>query len=204
MSILFHVLAGLIAVFTIATVFSKHILRAAVYLMAVLTLTAGLYFMIGAEFLGAIQILVYVGGIVVLLVFAVMLTQSADLLEDRPPLIRKALGLLAACVFFFGSGAMLAGSPLMESGSSEPAPTTGIADLGRRFLDAGSEGYLLPFEVISLLLLAVLIGGIVLAERRPRQDGEGRGWPQGPSPGPGRARAVPAENGRLIDHGVHL
>ena len=99
-NLLFYVFAGLAVFFAIAVVSSRRILRAAVYLMSVLAMSAGFYVLLGAEFLAGVQILVYVGGIVILLVFAVMLTRSAELLEDKPSLTRKALGLLAAGGFF--------------------------------------------------------------------------------------------------------
>lgn len=161
---IFLILSILTILLALATVFTKHLFRSAVYLMGVLTMTAGFYLILGAEFLAGIQILVYVGGIVVLLVFAVMLTRSQDLLEDRPSPIRKISGALAAGAFFVLSGWSLSQSDFTKNQMAivEPVAT---ADLGRAFLSPNGDGYLIPFELISLLLLTVLIAGIVIARK---------------------------------------
>lgn len=145
---------------------SRRILRAAVYLMGVLAVSAAFFVMLGAEFLAGVQILVYVGGIVVLLVFAVMLTRSVGLLEDAPGLLRKSLAFLAAAAFFAASFAIFFVSefPLMKNGA---APGNNVAALGLKLLDNGNEGFVLPFEIVSLLLLTAVIGGIVIARKTP-------------------------------------
>jgi NADH-quinone oxidoreductase subunit J len=148
----------------LATVFTKHIFRSAIYLMGVLTLSAGFYLLLGAEFLAGVQILVYVGGIVILIVFAVMLTQSQDLLEDRPSLHRKVLGAITSLSFFGASAYSLAQSNFLQEKVIGTEPVV-IANLGRAFLSTEGQGYLVPFELISLLLLAVLIAGVVLARK---------------------------------------
>ncbi len=91
----------------LAVVNARRLLRAAIYLMGVLLASAGLYVMLGAEFLAGVQVLVYVGGIVVLIVFAIMLTRSADLLEDNPSLVRKLLGAVASIGFLLVTVAAL-------------------------------------------------------------------------------------------------
>ena len=151
-------------VLALATVFTQHIFRSAIYLMGVLSLSAGLYLLLGAEFLAGIQIMVYVGGIVVLLVFAVMLTRSSDLLEDRPAPQRRLLGATAALAFFFASAWSLSQSPFVKD-KAFGTESVVTADLGRAFLSSGANGYLIPFELISVLLLAVLIAGLVLARK---------------------------------------
>jgi len=126
--------------------------------------------LLGAEFLAGVQILVYVGGIVVLLVFAVMLTRSADLLEDKPSLLRKVAGLLAAGGFFAMTVTLfyLSDFPALRESAMMRDDTP---ELGRRLLDYGAQGYVLPFEVISFLLLSVVIGGIVLARKLQPKEG---------------------------------
>lgn len=161
---MFLALAFFTVLLALATVFTKHIFRSAIYLMGVLTLSAGLYLLLGSEFLAGVQVLVYVGGIVVLLVFAVMLTQSQDLLEDHPTLLRKLIGAIAAIAFFVTSAWSLSQSSFAKSTTIGTEPIV-IADLGRAFLSADYKGYLVPFELISLLLLAVLIAGVVLARK---------------------------------------
>src|SRR5512140_227332 len=98
-TILFYLIASISIAFAIGVTISPRLLRAAVYLMGMLLMSAGLYVMLGAEFLAGIQVLVYVGGIVVLIVFAVMLTRSGQLQQDNPPLRRKVFGILASLAF---------------------------------------------------------------------------------------------------------
>ena len=161
---LFILLASLMVVLGGFSMMTKHILRSAIFLMAVLFLSAGVYLILGAEFLAGAQLLIYVGGIVVLLVFAVMLTRSADLIEDRPTLKRKLTGALGAGSFFLFSTYLILQSPLAEQ-KSLTAGAASISNLGKALVDAGSNGYVLPFEVISILLLGVLIGGSVIARK---------------------------------------
>lgn len=169
LTLLFYVLAAAATVAALGAVTSRHILRAALHLMVVLIVTAGLYLMLDAEFLTGVQILVYVGGIVVLLAFAIMLTASAELLEDRPSLGRKVVGLLAAGAFFVITLHIYASYPF-PPGVPPPRATDDVVVLGRMLLDRGAGGYVLPFEVVSLLLLAVVIGAIVVARRKPAAD----------------------------------
>ncbi|MGK5082025.1 NADH-quinone oxidoreductase subunit J [Bdellovibrionota bacterium FG-1] len=167
MDLVFFGLAAALSLLALATVLTKHILRSAIYLMGVLCLSAGLYLMLGADFIAGTQVLVYVGGIVVVLVFAVMLTRSMDLLEDRPTLFRKVVGFTASASFFGTSAWLLRNSPLAQDHALD-AGTTDIKSIGRAFLDTGSSGYVFPFEMISILLLAVLIAGIVIARKEPQ------------------------------------
>lgn len=167
---LFWVFAVLSGVLALIAVHSKHILRAVIALMGVLCLTAGFYLLLSAEFLAGAQILVYVGGVVVLLVFAVMLTRSQELTEDAPSLTRRVLGALGS-LSLFGLGACAIHSSITDitlSGVSPADAGTDVMALGRAFLDPGAKGYLLPFEVISFLLLAVLVAGIVIGRKEPQ------------------------------------
>lgn len=167
--ILFFVLSVLAICFAVATVCTRHILRAATYLMGVLCLSAGFYILLGAELLAGVQLLIYVGGIVVLLVIAVMLTQNNRLGHDQASLTRKAFALMASGSFFAGSAYLLSVSPFAALASPPSVLATvnasAIKGIGLAFLDAGPGGFLLPFEVISLLLLAVLVAGIVIARK---------------------------------------
>lgn len=170
-SLIFYIFAAASILLSIGVVTSRRILRAGTFLMLVLSLSAGFYLLLGAEFLAGVQVLVYVGGIVVLIVFAVMLTRPVELLEDLPTMVRRTVGLVAALAF--------GGFSLFALYTSEfPAfnvQATGESDvvlLGRHLLDYGADGYVLPFEVISLLLLAAVIGAIVIARRRLPGDVE--------------------------------
>jgi len=165
-TILFYVLGAAAVVLALAVVNSRRLLRAAIYLMGVLAMSAGLYILLGAEFLAGIQVLVYVGGIMVLIVFAVMLTRSADLLVDKPTVGRMVLGGTTSIAFLILSGLIFWSSNFQpRPGAAGPADNT--LAIGRQLLDTGAGGYVLPFEIISLLLLAAVIGGIVIARKTP-------------------------------------
>jgi NADH-quinone oxidoreductase subunit J len=164
-TVLFYSFAALAVLLAVGTIGSRYILRAAVCLMGVLALSSAFYVMLGADFLAGVQILVYVGGIVVLLVFAIMLTGSADLMEAPPSLVRLLTGMAASAVFLVSTVAILCDSSFPQTAGTLPADTT--AALGRKLLDRGATGYVLPFEVISLLLFAAAVGGIVVARKTP-------------------------------------
>lgn len=163
-SLLFYLFAAVATLLALAAVTTRRILRAAVYLMGVLMVGAGFYLLLDAEFLAGIQVLVYVGGIVILLVFAVMLTRSSELLEDRPSFWRKCLGGLVS-LLFLGLAVFLFSKTDFSVSSGISPVSDDTVELGRRLLDSGSGGYVLPFEILSLLLLSALLGGIVLARR---------------------------------------
>jgi len=165
-TVMFYILAIVSLLMAIHVVKSRRLLRAALSLMAVLVASAGFYIMLGYEFLAGVQVLVYVGGIVVLIVFAIMLTSRVDLLETTPPLHRKYLGLFASLAFFAMTTTALLFSefPLLKAGK---VPTNDVAAFGRKLLSYGADGYVLPFEIISLLLLSALIGGIVISRKTP-------------------------------------
>lgn len=170
-TVLFYLFSSIAVGLAVATVSTRRILRAAIYLMGVLSTCAAFYIMLNAEFLAAVQVLVYVGGIVVLLVFAVMLTCSTDLLENTPSLSRALVGLGAALGFFLLTVTVLFITDFSSRLTSPMSTTPTIVSLGRKFLDYGPTGYVLPFEVLSLLLLVATIGGIVIAKKTYEQKG---------------------------------
>jgi len=164
--ILYFIVAIAIIVFSVLTVTTRKILRSATYLLFVLFATAIIYFQMDYEFLGAVQIAVYAGGILVLFVFAIMLTHRPGHDAEALTSHRRWLGLTAAlagvgvCGYALFSYADFAGK-VITSGS-----TFDMAQIGRFLLSTDKYGYLLPFEAISVLLLACIIGGVVIARRR--------------------------------------
>lgn len=164
--ICYWIIALAIVIFSVLTVTTRKILRAATYLLFVLFATAALYFKLDYEFLGTVQIAVYAGGIVVLFVFAILLTthpgDNSDLLASR----KKLLGLIGAVAAAGACGWALC-SRCADICTSLPAmsnPT--MHRIGEAMLGTGFEQYLLPFEAISVLLLACIIGGVVIARKR--------------------------------------
>ncbi len=165
----FYLLACAAIALALAVTGAQRLLHAAVCLMGVLAASAGLYVLLGAEFLAGIQVLVYVGGIVVLIVFTIMLTRSADLLEDKPSWPRR-LAAVAASILFLAMTAGVFLTAGFRANPGTPAPANEVLSIGRSLLDPGAEGFVLPFEAVSLLLLAAVLGGIVVARKTPPPD----------------------------------
>lgn len=164
--ILYFIIALAIIVFSVLAVTTRKILRAATYLLFVLFATAFVYFQLDFEFLGAVQIAVYAGGILVLFVFAIMLTHKPG--KELEPLTseKRALGLSAAV-----AGVAVCGYALFSYGQFcvqklLPAGDYSIEQIGKALLNSDKFGLLLPFEAVSVLLLACIIGGVVVARRR--------------------------------------
>lgn len=163
--IMYFVIALTIIVCSVLTVTTNKILRSATYLLFVLLATAGVYFQMGYEFLGAVQIAVYAGGILVLFVFAILLTHKPD--EKSKPLSshKRWLGLSAAI-----AGVLVCGYALVSqcnvAFATQGSVNVDMDRIGHALLSTDKFGYLLPFEALSVLLLACIIGGIVIARRR--------------------------------------
>jgi NADH-quinone oxidoreductase subunit J len=166
-TLLFYFFSVFAVIFALAVTMSRRMLRAAVYLMMVLLASACMYVMLGAEFLAGIQVLVYVGGIVVLIVFAIMLTRSAELPLDKPPVHRKISAGLVSILFAAATVWIFWSSEFTLAQSGAALPQDNVKQIGLKLLDYGKDGYILPFEIISLLLLAAIIGGIVVARKTP-------------------------------------
>lgn len=163
---MYFIIAIAIIVFSVLTVTSRKILRSATYLLFVLFATAGIYFQLGYEFLGAVQIAVYAGGIMVLFVFSILLTHRPGEKTETLTTHKKWLGLSAAIL-----GVLLCGYSLFSYGAFLSRTMTvnlnmSIERIGQALLSTDKWGYLLPFEAISILLLACIIGGVVIARKR--------------------------------------
>ena len=162
--IVFTVLALFITVSAILAVTTRRILRAATYLLFVLFGTAGIYFQLNYSFLGAVQMLIYAGGITVLYVFSILLTSSeGDRSEDLRG-YKLVVGLLATlaglgvCLWMMLRHDFL--PQHFEHGELN------VQEIGHALMSADKYGYVLPFEVISVLLLACIVGGIMIARKR--------------------------------------
>jgi len=161
---MFLLFSAVIVIFSILTVTSRRILRAATYLLFVLVSTAGLYFLLKFNFLAAIQLTLYAGGIVVLIIFSILLTSH---IAERLPtagLMKKWPAALVALL-----GAALCITVILQfqfPGAVENTEPTNIRLIGESLINYGRYGYALPFEVISILLLAGMIGAIILAKKR--------------------------------------
>ena len=162
--ILYFVVALIVVIFSVAAVMSRKILRSATYLLFVLIGTAIFYFQLGYQFLGAVQIAVYAGGIVVLFVFSILLTSHPGDNSAKLTSRKRVLGLTGALLMLIVSGyALVSRCDLWSATASGANPP--MQEIGPRLLSTGTDGYLLPFEAISVLLLACIIGGVVVARK---------------------------------------
>ena len=162
--IVYAVIALTIIVCSVLAVTTRKILRAATYLLFSLFATAALYFQLDYEFLGAVQIAVYAGGIVVLFVFSILLTSKPG--DNTPALASKkrVLGGIGALAMFLAAGYSLVSRTSMLSAVAAGGNPS-MTEIGTALMGTGHGQYLLPFEAISVLLLACIIGGVVIARK---------------------------------------
>ncbi len=161
------IIFGLFTAFAVAGALiaatAPKIVHAAFGLMASFFGVAGLYFQLGADFVALAHIIIYVGGILVLLVFGVLLTGRTQALLGIEKGHKTTGAVLIGGLVFFGLMLAIAGTEWNAvEDPGDPKPTT--AAIGRAFLDP--DQYLIPFEVASVLLLAALVGAAYLARRR--------------------------------------
>ena len=165
-TIVFYFLAAFISVFSILTVTTRRMVRSATYLLFVLFGTAGIYFLLGYTFLGSVQIMVYAGGIVVLYVFSILLTSGEG---DRTTDKLKRSKLLAGLGATVGGAIIVVFITLKHKFlvTTDLVPLEiNIKTIGHSMLSSDKFGYLLPFEAVSILLLACIVGGVVIARKR--------------------------------------
>ena len=162
--IVFTILALFTVVSAVLAVTTRRILRAATYLLFVLFGTAGIYFQLNYSFLGAVQMLIYAGGITVLYVFSILLTSSeGDKAED----IRGYKLFAGLAATFLSLGVCLYVTLRHDFQPSHFAHgELEVTAIGHTLMSPDKYGYLLPFEVISILLLACIVGGILIARKR--------------------------------------
>lgn len=164
--IVYAVIALSIMVFSVLAVTTRKILRSATFLLFALFATAAVYFMLDYQFLGGVQIAVYAGGIVVLFVFAILLTSHPGDNSQRLASRRRLIGVCAGAATFIVSVWALV-SRCASLGVAKPEMSNpDMHTIGSSLLSSGDNGYLLPFEAISVLLLACIIGGIVIARKK--------------------------------------
>jgi len=141
----------------------KNIFHCAIFLILCLSGVAGIFILLNAEFLAAAQVLIYVGAVAILMVFAIMLTSdlaSRKIVQTN----QNALVAFLACLVFLTSVVWLIRSSLgsgVWNFTREGLPSDNVMIIGKLLMTE----YMLPFEVVSVLLLAAMIGAIVLARR---------------------------------------
>ncbi|MBT7074719.1 MAG: NADH-quinone oxidoreductase subunit J [Anaerolineae bacterium] len=161
MQVLFLIFAAIILGSAFMVVTTKKMIHAAFWLIVVLFAIAALYAMLNAGFMAMVQIVVYVGAIAILFIFAVMLTRK-ELLDRGPALnANKSIAALLSLLSFGGLYMLLRN----WSGFSNMAPALPEGDMVAKLGEAlvTPDAYLLPFEIASVLLLAALIGAVYVA-----------------------------------------
>lgn len=163
--IVFFVVAFVTLGSALMVVTTRNLIHAALWLVATLFGVAIVYAMLEAHFLAVVQVVVYIGAIAILFIFAVMLTRKD--MRDQSPQVNKNwwLGALLAVLTFSGLFFMLQGWNGMSTTSSAiPSGYDAVAELGNVL--TSPNGYLLPFEVASVLLVAALVGAVYVAFNR--------------------------------------
>ena len=156
----FVVLAVIGSVGAISVVLARNVVHAALYLVVTLLAVGGVYLLLGAEFVAWVQILIYVGAIVILFLFGLMLTKAPigrDMLDHQNRWIGGAVG----AGVFLGLVSLIQDAYQAQSSVAAPTFRTTTADVGVSLF----RSYVLPFEAVSFLLLAALIGAVVLARK---------------------------------------
>ena len=155
-------------------VFAKHIIHSALYLALVLLCIATYFILLKAEYLAVVQIMVYVGAVVVLILFSLMLTRTR-IGETTNIATRQVWAAGAVSVFLFlGLGIIIYMTRIgFTWSSSDEIPVLSVKNLGSILFSK----YVLPFEIISLLILGALIGSVVLAMKEkespePKEEGK--------------------------------
>ena len=170
--IAFWVLAAVLAVSAIRVVTSRNVIHAALYLVVTLLGAGILFVLLLAEFVAWVQVLVYVGAIVILMLFGLMLTRAPIGKGNFDNDQRLLAALCAGAVFGVMSWVMVDSFEGQKINFAIERPTTSY-DIGELIFSS----YVLPFEVVSVLLLAALVGSVVIARRdeRPRDRADMRG-----------------------------
>jgi NADH-quinone oxidoreductase subunit J len=192
-AVLFYILAVITGACAVAVVVTGNIVRAAAWLLFALAGTAGIFFLLGAAFVGSTQLLVYVGGTLVLVVFGVMLTAQGPFITMRIGAAEWAIGLGVGLILYavlalslvrtppvappqgevkMPNSMILAGAFLGNTAATAPAHLTGVDPKsfpGGLAPDRKRVAYLLPFEIVSVHLLVVLIGAAYLARAKRRR-----------------------------------
>ena len=159
-AVIFWIFAAVTVGSAAVVVFARSLIYSAFALLFTFFGVAGLYLMLGADFLAATQLLIYVGGILVLLLFGVMLTHKIYDLDLRSEVTQVVPGLIVAVVLFVILTLTAVRTPWAAGAGRAPAPTT--EEIGGLFLGQ----YLMPFWAASILLLVALIGAAMIVRRK--------------------------------------
>ncbi len=166
---LFYFFSAIAVASAVLMVTRRNVIHGAIFLVTALLATAGIFLQLRAEFLFIVQIILYVGGIMVLFVFVIMLVNLDVALQQIQFARQKWVALLVALalagqvgIMFWTSGKIPGqGLPVLTATAAEHLPPNSETVAHSLF-----ESYLLPFEIASVLLLVAMIGAVVMAKKR--------------------------------------
>ncbi|HXG48212.1 MAG TPA: NADH-quinone oxidoreductase subunit J [Methylomirabilota bacterium] len=161
MTLSFAILALLVVVASAAAMSLRNLIHCALALVVLFIGLAALYMQLHAQFIGLAQILVYVGAVAVLIVFAILLTRGDDPTRAAPPAALPVWGVVIALAVF----GVIAGAVRSSSITSRPPPASPPRAAVKQIGDRLMTDYVLPLEVIGLLLTAAMIGAVIIALR---------------------------------------
>jgi NADH-quinone oxidoreductase subunit J len=157
--LLFYLLAASMLIFSTLTVTARNLFHAALCLLGSLVGTAVIFVLLGAETVALGQILVYVGGILIFVLYSIFLTTDMAGRMEAPSRLQKGLGFVASLALF----SVVSGKLWVVTKSrGSAADFASLQAVGERLLHPGAKGFLVPFEVISILLLVALVGSLAI------------------------------------------
>ena len=164
---LFYGLAIALVTFSLLAVSLPNLLHAAISLIAAFFVTAALYIVLQLEFVALSQIMIYIGGIIIFMLIIILLTTGLGV-ENRlqVPNSSRLAGAAVSTALLFGLLYAIGGKPsaVLVKSVQRAVPVT-MDDIGLRLLSTGKDGFIVPFEIISILLLVALVGAVVIARR---------------------------------------
>ena len=162
-TIIFYVIAAVVIGSAAMVAFSRNIIYSAFSLLGTFAGVAGLYVFLGADFVAGVQLLIYVGGILIIILFAVMLTHRITDVEITNRAVGRFPALLVVALLIFLLVQAVRETSWLKAKETSYAPTT--ATIGDSFL----ENYLLPFELASVVLLVALIGAATISRKETKE-----------------------------------
>ena len=163
----FFIIAGVTLGSAVAAISLRNIVHCALMLTLTFAGLAMFYLKLNAQFVGFAQVLVYIGAVAILIVFAILLTRSSDIAPAQRALFSWGSGIAIALVLFATLAKAITQSTLFRKLSPAPPPSATVRQIGNQLMTQ----YVLPLEILALLLTAALIGAAVIAlqdKRRPQ------------------------------------
>ena len=169
--VMFCILAVVVLGSAVMSICTKSIMRAATWLLFVLFGIAGFYFILDYTFLGAAQVSIYAGGITIMYIFAIQLVSKRSLqnLVARFKGVRIAQGLIISLIGLVVVNLILVKNHFINAAMDVANVEVPMKQVGQAMVSSGKYGYVLPFELISVFLLACIIGGVMIARKEDKK-----------------------------------